>query len=389
MKRALPITILALFTSVAGAGAQSIFATSGLGVPVPPVDARTQALGGIGVGLLGYSLSLVNPAEVAGFPFRGVAASMQTSSRSIEFGGQSDETGANRFPLLRVIYPVGERTVATIGYGAFLDQSWAISTQGTEVIGPDTIGVRDAIESDGGLAQLHLGVAYLLTPSFAVGAAGGLYTGQLRRTISRSFDPVDRPGFDEFRQTAEWTQRAPFLSGGFRWDPTSIVRLAGSVTWTGDFDVEVNDARAQAFEFELPLQVAVGASAIMAPGLTGAVSARWSGWSKSAPGSDPAQAPDDTWEIGGGIEWKGASVHSRGLPIRIGYRRAQLPFRFNGETPTEWTATLGTGLELVRTDFGPLAVIDAALDRGSRNTGNSGPKEDFWRFTLSVGVFGR
>src|SRR5690606_15765444 len=55
MKRALSAALLALLALPAAAGAQSLFSTRGLGVPVEPVDARARALGGIGVGMLGWT----------------------------------------------------------------------------------------------------------------------------------------------------------------------------------------------------------------------------------------------------------------------------------------------------------------------------------------------
>ena len=61
---------LLMLCSTLTASAQSLFATRGLGVPVSPVDARVAALGGMGVGLLGFHTSMVNPAELAGLSRR-------------------------------------------------------------------------------------------------------------------------------------------------------------------------------------------------------------------------------------------------------------------------------------------------------------------------------
>jgi len=391
MRPALSLAALAVLSFAPAAGAQSILASSGLGVPLAPVDARAHALGGIGIGLFGPNPSLANPAELAGFPYRGVAASVQSSARSIDFGGQSADAGANRFPLVSVIYPVGARTVLGIGYGGFLDQSWAVATDGFEVIGSDSVAVRDIVESNGGLAQFHFGASYSFSPALAVGVAAGVYTGGLTRLVSRSFTDSDFNEIGDFEQRFQWSQRAPFVSAGFRWDPGSIFRLAGSVTWAGTLDVEADDrsAAAQNLSVDLPLQVAFGASAALTPQLTGNIAARWAGWSRAADGFDPAVAPDDTWEIGGGIEWGGATLGSRPLPIRLGYQRRQYPFRVRGELPTEWAASLGLGLHLARTEYGPLASVDATLDRGGREAAGAGIAEDFWRFTVSLSLFGR
>jgi hypothetical protein len=55
MTRSFLIAILTLCALAPGASAQSIFSARGFGVPVAPVDPRAQALGGIGIGLLGGS----------------------------------------------------------------------------------------------------------------------------------------------------------------------------------------------------------------------------------------------------------------------------------------------------------------------------------------------
>ncbi|MFW6201966.1 MAG: hypothetical protein ACOC8B_05270, partial [Gemmatimonadota bacterium] len=69
--------LLAAALVASPAAAQSLFSSPGLGTPLSPVDARAQALGGIGVGLMGLNSSLVNPASVAGVAGRGAAVGMQ------------------------------------------------------------------------------------------------------------------------------------------------------------------------------------------------------------------------------------------------------------------------------------------------------------------------
>lgn len=389
MNRSLFLALLSLCALAPAASAQSIFSARGFGVPVAPIDPRAQALGGIGIGLMGQDASLVNPAEIANYNFRGIAAALQTSSRAADFGAQSGETTSNRFPLLRILYPINERIAASVGYGGFLDQTWAINAAGHEWIGSDSVAVRDAVSADGGLAQLRVGLAYSLSPSFAVGVDGGIYTGKLDERVSRTFGDGAPGGINPVEQRTSWAQRAPLVSAGFRWDPAHILRLAGSVTWAGNLERTIEGNAAATQKIQLPLQAAAGASAILAPGLLGTVSTRWAGWSRAAAGFEEDYAPTDTWEYGAGLEWSRMTLGSAGLPLRFGYHRAQLPFRFQGVTPTEWAATVGLGLEFARTSFGPLATIDATLDRGRRTAVGTGLNESFWRMTLGIGIFGR
>lgn len=389
MSRALCIAVLSLCALAPTASAQSIFSARGLGVPVAPVDARAHALGGIGIGLLGRDPSLVNPAEIADYGLRGVVASLQSSSRTAEFGGQNGATTSNRFPLVRVIYPITSRWSGSMGYGGFLDQSWAVTSSSRELIGSDSITVRDALSADGGLAQFRVGLAYSFSPALAVGVDGGIYTGRLEERVSRAFEPTEAGSINGFQQRTVWGQRAPLISAGIRWDPASILRLAGSLTWAGNLKRTVEGNSGKDEHIGMPLQVAAGASAILTPGLLGTVSTRWAGWSNAAAGFDQANAPRDTWEYGAGLEWTRMELGSTGVPIRFGYHSAQLPFQFQGVTPTEWAATFGVGLQFSQTVVGPLASLDATIDRGRRTAAGTGLNESFWRVTVGLGIFGR
>lgn len=386
MKRSLPLAVALALAGVQPAAAQSIFASQGLGAPVPAADARTRGMGGVGIGLQGHSPSLLSPAEAADYGFRGLVATLQSASHSVDLDGARSDFGANRFPLLQIIYPVGERYTFTVGYGGFLDQSWAAFSDRTETIGGKEVTVRDLIESDGAIAQVQLGAAYRLTPGVAVGVAGGFYAGGLDRTITRTFTGDNAVGAEPFTSNLSWSQRAPFASAGVRWDIPDVMRLAGSVTWAGKLKGHAENARSEEFEVGMPLQVAAGASAYLSPRLLAAASARWAGWSAASDDSTPFGAATDTWEFGGGLEWELFRVGARVFPFRIGYHYAQFPFTVDGSTPSESAFALGGGLRFNPGPAGPRAALDAAVERGGRNGTFT---EDFWRFTVSLSVYGQ
>ncbi|MGH7461193.1 MAG: hypothetical protein ACREMA_09220, partial [Longimicrobiales bacterium] len=181
------LLVLTLVLSAAPAAGQSLFGMRGLGVPVDPIDPRARALGSIGTGLLGLNTSMVNPADLAGIRRRGVTATLQPFFGSDELDGRNDDVEATRFPLIQLIYPVRSRLVFGLGYGGFLEHTWSVLADRMIVVGPDTVPTQELVRSDGVLAQVRLSAGYDLTPSFALGAAVGVYTGNLERELTRTF----------------------------------------------------------------------------------------------------------------------------------------------------------------------------------------------------------
>ena len=383
MKRALLI-VLAALASAAPAAAQSLFSTGGLGVPLAPLDARARALGGIGVGLQGLNPSLVNPAEVAGTSYRGLVASFQPYVTKIEFDGESDEIGGTRFPLIRILYPLGTRWVVSGGFGSVLDQSWGVVSTGEIALGPDTVATRDEIRSTGGVSQLQVALSYEASPSLAFGLAGGLYTGELQRTTVRTFPDSANANLQSFSSRTSWEYSGPSVTAGARWDIRDVARIGASVTLSGQLDADSLEGGSAPRSFDIPVQFAVGASARLAPRITGVAGFKSASW------ADDALDDQRVNELGFGLEWGGARAGEGSFPVRLGYHRASLPFLIQGAKVTENVFSAGMGARLAMTEFGPLGILDAALERGSRQT-DGGPdlSEEFWRFTASISVFGR
>jgi hypothetical protein len=109
--------------------AQSLTSIQGLGYPVLATDARTEALGGLGLGLQGLSAPMTNPAAAAGLLRRGAIVSVSAVEQTATWADESGSFGATRFPLIQVIYPI-RGVVVTAGYGGYLDQSWGVERSG-------------------------------------------------------------------------------------------------------------------------------------------------------------------------------------------------------------------------------------------------------------------
>ena len=395
MRRFFLATLLVSLPAVAHA--QSLFDTRGLGTPAEGFDARARALSVNGVGLLGFSTSMLNPAEQAGILRRGVTASFQPYIGTTDFEGESDDVSATRFPLVSIVYPTRFATF-TLGYSSVLEQSYAVIAQGQETLGSTTVVTQDVVKHVGGIGQLRFGAARYLARNFAMGVSVGLYTGNLDRGLSRTY-PDSTLGFRDFETHTRWNYSAPQASVGFRWDAMADLRVGGSVTWSGTLKAEPSDTSAGlSYEYDMPLRFAVGASGRIGRNLFAAVSGTWVSWSSDdyrTPGSIQATTAEQQMEIGAGIEYTELRTGNRVFPLRLGARTSKLPFHNTGEeAPTEWAVTGGLGLRLVEDEFGPLAVADIGVERATReglasSVAPDGLKESFWRFTVSLSLFGR
>lgn len=381
---------------------QSLFSTAGLGTPVPPLDARGGSLGVNGVGLIGIDGSLVNPAAIGDFVARGVTATVQPTSRQVEFRGTEGDFRDTRFPLLHAVSPLGERTTISLGYGAYLDQSWEVAGDRAIELSGESVAAQDAAVSDGGIAQFRVQLSRVLRPGLVLGVAGGLLTGRVDRTLERVFPDSVQNGLRGVRVERAWAYSAPLAAVGVEWRMDPAVQVGASVTWAGTLDAEDRDSTLDR-SYSLPLQLDAGASAYLSPDLLAALSGHWAGWGsvepESGPGGELFGAGADIWRLGAGLEFLGIGPGG-GFPIRLGGKVGTLPFAPSagttgvpaaGDQPFEWSASVGLGLNLAVTDGRPGAVVDATVERGSVSAEGmpGGLSESFWRISTSIALFGR
>jgi hypothetical protein len=360
MRNAAAVATLALVALgiAAPAMAQSLFATRGLGVPIAPVDARGATLGGIGVGLLGFHTSLVNPAELAGLTRRGVSAALQPVSTSVDVDGVEDGTSGTRFPMVSVLYPLSERVVLSLGYGGYLDQSWGVLTESEQVINGETVTMNDLLRSTGGISQLRLSGSYALSPTFSVGVAAGLLAGNVERLAVRTFaDSANSIRF--FEEQRRWRYSAPLGAVGFLWDAANGIRVGASVMAAADLKARSDDEGAEDRDYGAPLELNAGASIRVAPLL---MATAGGGWSR-APETTGTTVSSESIRLGGGLEYQGLRSGLRTYPLRLGVRWSQLPYHLAGEEQaTEIGFAGGVGFRL-GDPMDPAAVADFSVER--------------------------
>ena len=387
----------ALLTAAGGAAAQSVTSIRGLGYPIAQSDGRAEALDGIGVAVKGLAVPFTNPASVARTTRRGVVVSAVATEWDSSLGSVSGSSGATRFPLIRMVFPL-RRVVLTAGYGAFLDQGWSVEREGTHPLSTGPVTFRDQYTSVGGVGQARLGAAIPLG-RWAVGVSLGRYTGRQDLGLTRRYDSTAVGTLQAYSETRAVQYSGMVAQVGVQWDPGDVLRLGGSVTWSGTLTADSTAGEVTTREYDLPLQVAAGASAYLAPSLLASVSGRWSGWSTTDPSGGlmetrEAASSRDTWELGAGLELDDPERRALyNFPIRAGFQYRQLPFSFVGDNaPTEWLASLGAGLRMGADFDTPVARIDLTVQRGARTASGSGTipdlEETLWRFVLGISIFG-
>ena len=383
------LLILAAAPLPAGATAQSLFGAQGLGVPIEPLDARARALGVVGPGMFGPAFRPSDPGAMAEISIPTITATMQPTWGEYERGAATGDLKGTRFPVMGIAYPYGGVGVFSVGYGGFLDQRWAAERPGTFLIGGLPVTGTDRFQSEGGISQVHFGFARRVGTKVGAGISVGRFTGRVDRSFTRTFDTAstaaDVAPFEDF---GAWTYGGGHVTVGAVFDPVPQVRVAGSFSWAGTLDATPTaETEGGTLSFDLPSEVRIGASGALTRRLMATVGLRLADWSGVDPVLDTTSASGQTLSLGAGLEWGGPDFLGRTLPVRIGYRRSELPFGTSGSDPVESSVALGIGLNLAQVDEFPLAAVDVTLERGTRS--GAPLEERFLRATVTLKVSGR
>nr|NIP60128.1 hypothetical protein [Gemmatimonadota bacterium]NIR80568.1 hypothetical protein [Gemmatimonadota bacterium]NIT89333.1 hypothetical protein [Gemmatimonadota bacterium]NIU33139.1 hypothetical protein [Gemmatimonadota bacterium]NIU37504.1 hypothetical protein [Gemmatimonadota bacterium] len=314
----------------ASAGAQSLLGMSGLGFPLEPIDARARGMGSLGVGLFGPSLLPGDPAVAQALLIPMVTATLQPSWVTRSSPEEEQRFSTNRFPLLGVAYPFGPANgIATLTFSGYMDQRWEVIREGSVELAGVTVPIIDAFRSEGGISVLRLGWSHRLGEGLAVGATVGSYLGNGRRSFRRTFDAEalgDTATAVEFRTEGEWRYTGPTASLGVSWDATELIRVAGSVIWSGDLHAEAKGERgSRSRDFDLPTEFRIGASGNLGSGLAVNLGLQYADWGGADDDFEDSSTTGAVWSLGGGVEWEGPGFLGRNFPLRAGYRRRGLP----------------------------------------------------------------
>lgn len=368
---------------------QSLLAAGGFGLPVEALGARSRGMGSLGMGLSGTALLPGDPAAARSLQIPMITASYQPTWSTYEFQGMEQDATASRFPFLGVAYPVeAVGGVATLTLSGVLDQNWQATEESTLTLGSgETLDIVDRFRSTGGVSAIRLGWAQNITEVLGVGVTAGSYVGSVRRSMIRTFSGGDGAGLSAFQQGREWRLNGPTVVLGATWDPSDLIRVAGSLGWSGELHAEPTvSGDGPEKDVDIPLEYRLGASGSLSPRLSMNVGMSYADWSVATDDLDDGSGVADVWSYGGGLEWAGPQLLGRTFPLRLGARHSDHPFRFEGAEPTEDVLSFGLGMNLLGNPEQPVAAFDLSWEIGSREAGSF--SESFSRATFTVRVAG-
>ena len=369
---------------------QSILGSSGLGMRLEPLDAVQRGLGGVGAAIQATTVLPGDPTASLDLLAPTVTFTIQPTSGDYTVGSDEGDFSVTRFPVLGFAFPVGTTSVLTLTMGSHFDQRWSALVQDSIDIGGTRVGITDEFRSDGGVSTVRAGWAKRLSPTFALGATAGIYLGGLTRSFNRTFSQDSlsaERAVTPFSDIGQWNHSGPVASVNVSWDPSRVVQVTGAIDWSGTIAVEPTDDTRQALDVNAPLELRLAVTTMLSPSLMVTAGVSTASWSDlGVPQIDSVGAGRAT-AIGAGIEWGAGNFWAGRFPLRLGYRRASLPFRFRGSEVTESAVSFGFSITMAQVEGLPLAGLDMAAEYGGRSAG--GFEESFRRLTFSVRIGGR
>lgn len=373
MRRAL--TFVALLSVPALAGAQGSISTQGFGYPTGGLSTRAAAGGGA-FGEFDFS-SPRNPSSTLGWGRGGLYFQYEPELRRVAGAQGTDHTSTARFPVWMAAAQLGGRGMATLSSSTVLDRTWRTSIRGGQILGPDSVGYQEAVESVGAINDIRLGLAYSVRPAFSVGVGLHAFTGENRMSLVRQFDDSLRFGTLTRNLTIGYLGRA--VSGGATWRPNSSLALAVSARAGGALDVRIADTLIASGTMPARLGAALRFDGL--PGASLAVSIERTEWSTLGKIAQGGLVANDVTEIGVGLEMSGPRISTTPSLLYLGYRSRDLPFSVAGQVVPERFYSAGAGLPL----SGPRVVFDMALQRATRGS-VAGVTESAWIVSLGFTV---
>jgi hypothetical protein len=366
----------------AGLAAQGSLGAQGFGYPTGQLSTRALGTGGA-IGEFDQT-SPLNPAAISYFRRSSISAQFDPEFRRVTAGGASQNATIPRFPVISVGLPLRDRLALGLSASTYLDRTFTTTYQTTSTIGDETVTATESIESRGSVADLRVGLGYIVTNWLRVGVAGHVLTGENRLVSGRLFADTSRFGSVSDSSTLDYSGAA--VSGGLELTPVRGVSIAVSARRGLDLRVQRNDSTLRTSS--APDRIGVGLRFDRITGASFAVGYARNTWTRMRELGSSALEVHDGAEFMAGVEAVGPRLGGVPVLLRLGGRDRVLPFGIGGAEVSERAYAGGVGLPFA----GGRALGDLAVQRASRSLNGSvpagsplagGATERAW--TISVG----
>jgi hypothetical protein len=376
--RGLSLALLGLMAAASLPAQSSQFGVRGLGLLQRPISVR--AAGAAGAFALFDGESALNPASIGQVSF--LSANFQTVQgwRRSENPAGTATARDNRYPGVFVAGPIGGTPLSlSLSASGFTDRNFVLGSRDTLILRGVPVEAIDTLSSQGGLSDLRAAVAWRQSRSVHWGFGLHLITGSNRIESRRSF------GDSTYSVASE---RFTYSFLGFGASAGVMVRVTPSVTLAGmvrtDDRLRMERDSTAIGSTNLPITLSGGARIQLGDRLMLAGSALYRNWSVA---NDDLVAQGgigsvNSTELSAGIEYLTNPRRMFHRPIRLGVRRATLPFPLRlGDKTTETSVSLGTSFRFMAERAG----FDVAVQRVWRK-GGTGFDETATLLTLGVSV---
>lgn len=374
LRRVLGIGAMVFLTTVPAASAQGALSILGFGYPVGGQSARSLGSG--------TSIADLDPQS----PFNPAAIVMNARAqgyfqyepefRSVTVGGKSATTRTSRFPLFMISGRQRSITMS-LSFSSFMDRTWANSYADTQMVGAERIASTVLTQSEGGIADARLAVAYTVNDKVHFGLGLHAYPGRNRVAFGREFADSAKAG--AFSLTDSYNFSGSAISFGTVLTPATHLVLSGDVRLGGTLRMRLGDSTVVG-EGKIPFRAGVTATFDGIPGSV--LSARFGvdRWTDMAGLGTASLGLKDATDMAVGAEVVGPRVGPSALLFRTGYRSRGLPFTYGTNDVQEKAISGGLGLPVLA----GRALMDIAIVRATRTSASVSEKA--WVVSLGVGI---
>jgi hypothetical protein len=365
-----------LTMSVVGLSAQaSEFGIRGLGIPGRELSTRAVGLGGA-TGLFDGESSL-NPAALSTLTTTTGVFTTLGDWRNTANPAGSLSTRSTRFPQVAIGGPIPRKHLALgISYSLYTDRDFTVVSDGTASPRGVPVAVHDTSASRGGVDDIRVAGAWVVSSHFAIGGGLHFLTGSNRLSFHRFWEDST---YQSPRETAELAYSGIGASIGALWQPTSRFSVAGVFRHDGSLDISrdsTGSGRVQApstslGSVRLPTTIGGALRLGLTPRATFSGSVMSRNWSVADAGivDQGAIGARNTMEYAAGLELVSSLRRPARFPLRLGAHYSTLPFLLDPSDPQphEYGFSIGTGRRFAAERGG----FDLALEHVWRSQGGA------------------